>query len=253
KPKVDPSKFAWVGKQASNPTVLSADLEKTRQALENWGRDKDYTLSSIKSDPDCPQFPNSEWKNLIAGKPVEFDHILSSVGSASFNDKQTQRLGELEIRFGSATPIRKVSTHGEWTICWDLYFNAVTFLMPWRASELNTYRSHITNLFSAHADSSYHINVINYDKAVRIRVSERRNLLLSEIGSFTDLFITWIQLASVNYIGSSGSRSYNSSNQRKTEVCKRYNFKSCPHIARNCRYLHVCSICRGKDHVRNEC
>ncbi|THU77822.1 hypothetical protein K435DRAFT_577222, partial [Dendrothele bispora CBS 962.96] len=109
-----------------------------------------------------------------------------------FDNRRSQQLGEFEIIFGSSTPARKVTTHGEWMICWDQFCNAVTFLMPWRAGELNSYRAHITNLFSAHANPSYHVNVINYDKAVRIRASERRNILLSDIGSFTDLFITWI-------------------------------------------------------------
>ncbi|THU75443.1 hypothetical protein K435DRAFT_625522, partial [Dendrothele bispora CBS 962.96] len=142
----------------------------------NWLRDPSLVKSSARESVRCPGFPDSEWNNLFKGKPVDFDVLLTSTYTLDLNNKQSFKLGELELNFEgvSKAPARKVRTHGEWVICWGMYEEAILFTMPWRKKELQEYFRHITGYFKSYLDTSYHSNIVNYDRAVRLKVSMHR-------------------------------------------------------------------------------
>ncbi|EIN05651.1 hypothetical protein PUNSTDRAFT_21655, partial [Punctularia strigosozonata HHB-11173 SS5] len=154
---------------------------------------KDYKLAKrlLVNSPRCPQFPDAEWDNILKGRPVDFDRVLSGTFSIAFNDKQTEKIGEIEIAVGAAAPAKIVRTHGEWTIAWEQYVAAITFVFPWRTSELHGYGQSVLRLFST-IIPSLHNRVICYDKAVRTRVAQRRDLLLTDVEGYADLKLAWL-------------------------------------------------------------
>ncbi|KAF5383939.1 hypothetical protein D9757_007395 [Collybiopsis confluens] len=192
RPKIDIAALPWSSRTSS--IQLSPELEKTRVILENFSRDPKLVKASILSQPDCPPFSSEDWENLIAGKPANFDHIFTSIHTTAV-ERETQKFGNVEFKFGSQVAGKTISSHGDWIITWDRYFDAAIFAFPHRISEFNAYRTHISQLFSC-TPSSSHSRVINYDKAVRLRVSQTRRYLLSDFGAFNDLNIRWIQAPS---------------------------------------------------------
>jgi hypothetical protein len=87
-----------------------------------------------------------------------------------------------------------VNTHGKWLIAWDQAVEATTYIFPHCALELREYGKHITQLFASFPDH-LHTRIIQYDRAVRIRAAQRRNLLLTDYAQFGDLHVLWIQNA----------------------------------------------------------
>jgi hypothetical protein len=132
-----------------SPSTLSPSLQRSLSLLENFARDIKFTLSTIVNSPSCPQFPLSEWTNLVSGRTVDLDHVLSGLFSLTGDTKRTQRIGDIEISTGSGTPAQKVSTHGEWTIAWDSAADATLFIFRHRDAELKRYHKYITGLFAA--------------------------------------------------------------------------------------------------------
>ena len=141
-----------------------------------------------------PQFPDSEWTNLIAGRSIDLDHILAGLYSVSHNERWTEWFGEIELVTGPAKPVRVVDSHGKWVIAWDQAVDATVFAFPHRSSELRDYGRYISQLFASFPES-LHLRVIQYDRAVRIRVAQRRDLVLTDYHQFTDLHVLWIQNA----------------------------------------------------------
>ncbi|THU96998.1 hypothetical protein K435DRAFT_663491, partial [Dendrothele bispora CBS 962.96] len=140
----------------------------------NWQRDPSLIKASARAESTCPEFPDSEWSNLFRGKPIDFDAVITSTHTLDYDQKQSIKLGSgsAEIRFGSRTPAKKVRDHGTWVICWEMFREIVLFTMPWRDRELSTYHKYLTGLFKAY-EPSQHPNIINFDKAVQQRVSNR--------------------------------------------------------------------------------
>lgn len=165
KHRVDVSAFAWVIRDGINPPSLSPSLLQTQAALENFSRDLKLAKSSLFNSARLPQFPDSEWTNLITGRAVDLDHVLASQYSVAHDNRRTEHIGELELVIGSTKPARVVDTHGKWVIAWDQAVDATTFVFPHRTSELREYGRHISQLFASFPDS-LHSRVIQYDRAV---------------------------------------------------------------------------------------
>jgi hypothetical protein len=75
--KVDESVYAWVAGRKDKRTVLRDNLAKTLKLIEAYTIDPKATKRSLVNEPDCPEFPDSEWKNIIAGRAVNLDAVLS--------------------------------------------------------------------------------------------------------------------------------------------------------------------------------
>jgi len=66
----------------------------------------------------------------LAGKAVDFDHVLSGLFSVSQDNKKTEQIGELEIAVGPSAPAKVVRTHGDWITAWDLTIEATIYIFP---------------------------------------------------------------------------------------------------------------------------
>lgn len=84
KRKIDPNTFAWVIWDGIDPPPLSLLLLQTQATLENFSRDHKFAKTSLLNPACLPQFPDSEWLNLIAGRAVDLDHVLA--GQHSITD-----------------------------------------------------------------------------------------------------------------------------------------------------------------------
>jgi hypothetical protein len=255
KKRVDVSQFPWIGTEPSLPSADEFSLRATRAALENFARDLKFSKSSVVNSLTCPQFPESEWTNLLSGRAVDLDHVLSSLFTVTQDEKKTERLGELEIAVGSTSPAKTVKTHGEWITAWDPTVEATVYVFPHRENELKRYGKYILQLFSA-LPVEAHSRIINFDKAVRVRVAQRRDLTLSDTNQFVDLQFHWIQ--SVGSLPAScfsrDRRPEQSADKTsRRDPCRRWNEGRCPNTNSACKYKHVCSKCRSNNHTMPEC
>jgi hypothetical protein len=255
KRKVDVSVFPWTssGIRLSGANELS--LRTTRAALENFARDLKFSKSSVVNSIGCPQFPDSEWTNLLSGRAVELDHVLSGLFTVTQDDKRTERVGDLEIAVGPTTPAKAVKTHGEWITAWEPTVEATTYVFPHREIELKRYGKYILQLFSA-LPVEAHSRIISFDKAVRVRVAQRRDLTLTDFNEFVDLQFHWIQnVGSITTTRSSRDRRPEPTANRtsRRDPCRRWNEGRCPNTNQACNYKHVCSKCRQNHHTAPEC
>ncbi|KAF8808056.1 hypothetical protein BYT27DRAFT_7256580 [Phlegmacium glaucopus] len=172
---------------------ISPSLQKTHALLENFSRDvKRARASLLNCNRTIPQFPPSEWLNLLSGNVVDLDHVFSNIYTISYSNKESIELGKnIEILHSPSTPAKTFRTHGDWVIAWDALADATCFVFDHRKHELQLYSKHIQRYFAS-LPAQYHLRVINYDRAVRIRVSQRRDLELSDFAQFDDLQIQWI-------------------------------------------------------------
>ena len=74
--KVDESAYAWVSSGQNKCTVLRESLAKTLELIETYTIDHKATKRSLVNQPDCPEFPDSEWNNIITGRAVNLDAVL---------------------------------------------------------------------------------------------------------------------------------------------------------------------------------
>lgn len=244
KRKPDESSFPRIKRQASTPNKLPASIQQTKTDLQNFAQDIKFARTSLLINSDnLPQFPQSEWTNLLTGQAVDLDNVLSGIYSISHDEKRTEKLGSFEIAIGTSAA-KTVSTHGEWVIAWNATVAATSHIFPHRDSELREYGQHIMQFFASLPIASHQL-VINYDRVVRIRVASRKNLLLTDHHEFADLQIAWIHAGGA--AAQSGRRSAtNSGTGQRREACRKWN-------AGVCRYAHVCAKCRSNKHVSGDC
>jgi hypothetical protein len=183
--KVDESKFYWKEDKSSQP--CDEYLERTRSAYATFARDPKFVKAEIINSFGCPPLPDSEWTNIVTGRCVNLDKVLSGLFSATADDKQVTAIGDsAELVTHSAVPAKKVKTHGEWLTAWTTAANAIRFVFPYRASELAEYTQYISSEFAA-VGLKYHDRVINLDVAIRSRVAQSRNLRYTDYIRFADL------------------------------------------------------------------
>ena len=255
--KVDESAYAWVSSRQAKRTVLQDSLAKTLKLIEIYTVDPKATKRSLVNEPDCPEFPDSEWKNIIAGRAVNLDAVLSGQLSTTHDDPKVEKFGDIEISFGAVEPTKVVKNGGDWTIAWNRTVRATVFAFPHRMPELTSYGEYIVNLFSV-THSSVHGRVISFDKAVRKRIGSVRNLELWDFEKFADLKIAHMDSIGVSVISGSskedgGRKGKKGKNWRKDEPCNNWNDGKCSQAEEECRRLHVCNKCRKAGHKGKEC
>ena len=153
--KVDESEYAWVASRPDKRIVLRDSLAKTLKLIEAYTIDPKATKRSLINEPDCPKFPDSEWKNIIAGRAVNLDAVLSGQLSTTQDNPKVEKFGDLEISFGAVEPTKIVKNGGDWSIAWNRTVRATIFAFLHRIHELSSYREYIVNLFSV-THSSVH-------------------------------------------------------------------------------------------------
>ena len=256
--KVDESAYAWVKSRRDKHTVLRDTLAKSLKLIEAYTIDPKATKRSLVNEPDCPEFPDSEWKNIISGRAVNLDAVLSGQLSTTHDDPKVEKFGDLEITFGAVEPTKLVKNGGDWSIAWNRTVRATIFAFPHRIHELASYGEYIVNLFSV-THSSVHSRVIAFDKAVRKRVGSVWNLELSDFEKFADLKIAHMDSIGVSVISGSssgkedGRKGKRGKNWKRNEPCNKWNDGKCGQEEEDCRRLHVCNKCRQPGHRGKDC
>ena len=122
---------------------------------------------------------------------VDLDHVISGSFAVSSDNHDVEFVGGIQFKFGASKAVKQVETSGDWFIAWGLYTQAAMFVFPHRKSELESYGVQILSLFAA-TTLNNHSYIISLDKAIRVRVGERRDLLLTDNAKFEDLCLYWL-------------------------------------------------------------
>jgi hypothetical protein len=258
KPKVDEGDFPWVKSGEFKRTTLSASLSKTLDLIRLFSIDPKLTKRSIVNSPDCPEFPDAEWNNVIAGRAINLDSVLTGQFSTSNNDVKTSKVGDIEFTYGAVEPTKKVCNGGDWTIAWNRAGRATAFAFPHRFDELSSYGEYITSLFAA-TNPIFHPRIIEFDKAIRRRVGSVRNAELWDHERFADLKIAHIDSIGVAVKAESSrkdsirERREKGKLSKRDEPCNNWNDDKCSQTKDECRRRHVCNVCGKPGHKGKEC
>jgi hypothetical protein len=145
KPKVDESAFEWTGNESCKTTTMSHNLIKMLKFLGVYTMDPKMTKILLTNSPACPEFPDPEWKNIITGKAVNLDAVLSGQLSTTNNDLKVERFRDLELSFGAVEPTKVVKNGGDWCIAWNRTVRATIFAFPHQLQELTGCGEYITS------------------------------------------------------------------------------------------------------------
>ncbi|KAH9848512.1 hypothetical protein C2E23DRAFT_938320 [Lenzites betulinus] len=262
RPRTDPSSYAWAATDFLLETRLHPHILRTLELIRIYGADLTQAKRDLSASPSVPEFPESEWTNILTGRAVDLDHVFAGRYTSGPEDKTTERIGDLEFSFRAPVVAKKVSSFGDWVYAWKRASVATVFAFPHRREELDAYGDQIIGLFGALAPA-FHARVLDFDRAVRKRVGSSRRSLLTDVGDFADLKIQFIDSCGANVhhaeasaggTKSGGAGRRGSGGNRKKDACRKYNSeKGCRNLASECRYRHACSNCGGEKHTQHEC
>jgi hypothetical protein len=241
---------------------LSANLERTNEILANWSRDQKEVRRYLMYHKYGPEFHESGWAEIVAGKCINLDVVHTIISSSHTIDKQTETLvGDIEVSYRvSEATSKKIATNADWFSAWNKAAEAVKFAFPHREIELNRYFAYISMYF-AQSITSAHDRVIRFDKAVRSRVGTSRRLELTDYHEFQDLVFAHFNSEGRqrhdNGDSKSGNSAKDSNTSHKRDPCRKWNSGECTRSASSCRYAHICSfeqdgrVC-GRKHVKTK-
>ena len=203
-----------------------------------------------------PEFPDSEWNNVLAGKAVNLNIVFSGMYSTVMDNQALENIGDLELHFGAAKPAKLVETHGDWVIAWRTVYKAMHFIFPHREGEIDQYNDYITSYFAS-IHPSAHTKVLNLDKGIRKYVGPVNNVSLNKFNKFCYLETHHLQ---GHGIGESSALPKEKGKQkdsldsgwRKAELCCLWNDNRCSHQASACKFRHICEIC-CRPHRKGAC
>jgi hypothetical protein len=252
----DKSLFAWLANDDADTTLLTPSQELTRNLVQNHLLDLKSSKRMVLSSKRVPEFPDSEWNNVLAGKAVNVDVVFSGMYSTITDNRAIENIGDLKLHFGAAKPAKTVETHRDWVIAWRSVFKATNFIFPHREAELDEYNDYITSYFAS-IHPSAHPRVLNLDRAIRKQVGSINNISLNEFGKFRYLETRHLQghgagESSIITKERAKPKDGPDSSWRKADPCHLWNDGRCGHQASACKFRHVCEICRGP-HRKGSC
>jgi hypothetical protein len=252
----DESLFAWLTNDEADTTVLTPSQELTCNLVQNHLLDLKSSKRMVLGSKRVPEFADSEWNNILAGKAVNIDVVFSGMYSTVTDNRAIKNIGDLELHFGAAKPAKTVETHGDWVIAWRSVFKATKFIFPHREAELDEYNDYITSYFAS-IHPSAHPRVLNLDRAIRKQVGSVNNVSLNEFGKFHYLETRHLQghgTGKSSFIAKERTKQKDGpdSSWRKADPCRLWNDGRCGHQASACKFRHICEICRGP-HCKGSC
>jgi hypothetical protein len=237
----------WFESIRSSRSRLTEEMLKSRKLLQDYREDIDMVAQSIQAAPNGPvNFPATEWKNILRGRPVNLNTVYASIHTFKPVPESIGRLGPFEIRSESGESTKHIETAAQWISAWDETAQATEVAFPHRGAELRDYGRTIRRLFDCVA-ANYHKRVFLYDEAVRGSVRGGETLSLNDDNAFRHLHTAYILP-----IGSEVQTGIRRSGRIGFEqVCRGFNGKGC--AIRNCRYRHICGICSDAQHGGVDC
>ncbi|KAJ7673538.1 hypothetical protein B0H17DRAFT_1208353 [Mycena rosella] len=170
----------------------------------------------------------------------------------SFTERSESLGGGLELRFRAVAPTKLVNDAGTWTIAFDRMHAAMLFIFPHHARELNGYRDYIISLFAA-TSNLFHCRIIEFDKAARKHVTQRRDIEFTDFVKFMDIKTAVIDSIGVGVLDAQRESSSGAARKSKSEACNNWNSGRCTANAGACRRLHICNLCKTAGHKGPDC
>ncbi|KIK75917.1 hypothetical protein PAXRUDRAFT_171260, partial [Paxillus rubicundulus Ve08.2h10] len=206
--------------------------------------------------PGCLDFPPDQWANTVKGLAVDLNKVLGAHYTTEIDTKQSYDLGDLfQLSIRTPKQSKMVRTHGDWSIAFGKTIQATTFAFPQCWAEYTAWQAYVSQLFSS-VQTDYHRQVIDFDKAVRLRVSNQKHIRLTDFAKFKDLRTIFLSpygmgLNSGERATERGRRSdrvgKSRGNSGRREPCHEWNRSTCDKPASECSFEHVCDRgnCRG--------
>ena len=259
KQRIYESQMPWFStEQQFRNSNTNLSCNKTRDLLIIFQRDSATVKRWIRCTSSAPAgFPSSEWDAIIKGESIDIDSVFSSLHHIHRIDESIGRVGTTEIQFGRPKPAAKVETSGQWTAAYNLIVKATAFMFPHRYDELRQYGEYIEELFSAKS-ISVHPKLFKYDAAVRYKVGQGQNYLLTDRQAFTRYYEA---IVAPDGVGAESSGGGNKAAQKKggksgekSDICHRFNgANGCSLTAEKCKYKHICKNCKQRGHGKMDC
>jgi hypothetical protein len=252
---VDPSKFNWNDetKVFFDSFTVTPAHESVRKQIEVYSADIKVSLRDLNTSYGKPSLPRSQWKNILLDNFVEFNEIFSNSFAIEPDESDLLVIGDTHLEFQKPKVVSKIKKATQWNSAWRVFQQAVKFAFSGRELELERYWKHINDLFEARHESTHEF-IINYDRAVRIYVGGRRDILLHEFEKFSHIKEAHLSPSGIYVLshpaGSSGNPA-GKGKKRRTDICKNYNFRQCSRI--DCSYRHICIYCQSSDHLGPKC
>ena len=259
KQRIFESQMPWFSaEQQVRKSNTNPSCNKTRSIIEIFQRDPTTVKRWIRCASTAPAgFPTTEWDALVKGETVDLDTVFSSLHHIHRIDESIGHVGSTEIQFGRPKPAAKIETSGQWTAAFNLLVKATSFLFPHRYDELRQYGDYMEELFSAKS-TTVHAKLFKYDEAIRYKVGQGQNILLTDRQQFTRYYEAIVASDGVGVEGSSergqGSPRKGTKSGEKSDICHRFNgAKGCSATADKCKYKHICKKCKSSGHGKVDC
>jgi hypothetical protein len=259
KQRIYESQMPWFkAEQRIRKSATNQSCNKTRSILDIIQRDSVAVKRWIRCASSAPAgFPSTEWDALIKGESVNLDTVFSSLHHIHSIDEGVGRVGTTEIQFGRPKPAAKVETSGQWTAAFNLIIKATAFLFPHRHEELRQYEDYIEELFSAKS-LTVHPKLFKYNEAVRYKVGQGRNILLTNRNQFSRYYEAIVApdgiAAETASDGSKTGSKKSGKTGEKSDICNQfYGANGCSSSAEKCKYKHICKKCKQCGHGKMEC
>jgi hypothetical protein len=233
---------------------LPVDVQRTQRRIASFSQDWKKTEAFVLTAAGRPELPFSEWKNLIRGKFVNLDAVITAQNAHQVTDREGKEVAEgVELIFHEGQPVitKEVRNLSDWILAFEPMRDAITFLFPWRAEELQFWYKHIIRTFRSIVPSA-HYYVVLYERSVRNRLAASNNFRLSDMHEFEDLHTQYIGPAAalakredleVRTVGPKRNRPRTAG---VSEACCNWNWTEC--TVEGCRYTHKCARCGRRGH-----
>jgi len=258
KQRIFESQMPWFSaEQRVRRSNTNPSCNKTRNILDIFQRDPTTVKRWIRCASTAPAgFPSSEWDALVKGESIDIDTVFSSLHHIHSIDESIGHVGTTEIQFGRPKPAAKIETSGQWTAAFNLIVKATSFLFPHRYEELRQYGDYMEELFSAKS-TSVHTKLFKYDEAIRYKVGQGQNILLTDRTQFTRYYEAIVASDGVGVERSSeggkGGPGKGGKPREKPDICHRFNGANGCAAGDKCKYKHICKRCKGSGHGKSQC
>lgn len=102
-------------------------------------------VSNSSSTPTPRRFLNNSGRTSYATS--DLDAIFTGYHAINGDARGTEKLGDFEVVSQSSKPSRRVTTHSDWILAFELYREAVAHAYPHRKQELSVYQRYVSRLF----------------------------------------------------------------------------------------------------------
>ena len=223
-----------------------------KKLITNYSIDIKLAKASLLNSGLAPEFPDTEWKNVLLGLAVNLDTMFNGHYSTDHKLRHSEDLGDFTISTQEITTTKTIKSAGDWFIAWTWAAAAIACAFPHLTKSCDEYGKHILGLFGSFA-TEHHALILNYDKAVRKRVGLRRDLLLTDFADFSNLRVQFLDARGANAKSQVPPDEGRRSARRSTDACIRWNRGVCTMSSDRCIHQHICSHCRSPDHTISSC